>query len=84
MLWVTLTGVVNDGSVVLGLDTGQVDRVALGRAQVGRLSRAVATAAHESAARALDQSAGHPAQEEELATSALVLALQLPSLCPIT
>lgn len=79
-----LTGVVNDGSVVLGLDTGQVDRVALGRAQIGGLGGAVAAAAHETAARSLDQAARHPAQEEELTTSALVLALQLARLCPIT
>lgn len=81
-MWCTLTGIVHDGSVVLGLDTGQVDRVRVGRAQVRRLGRAVATAAHEAAARALDEAAGHPAQEEELATSALVLALQFPCLCP--
>lgn len=42
------------------------------------------TAAHEAAARTLDQAARHPAEEEEFATSALVLALQLPRLCPIT
>lgn len=82
LMWCTLTGIVHDGSVVLGLDTGQVDRVRVGRAQVRRLGRAVATAAHEAAARALDEAAGHPAQEEELATSALVLALQFPCLCP--
>lgn len=79
-----LTGIVNDGSVVLGLDTGQVDHVAVGRAQIRRLGRAMATAAHEAAARSLDQSARHPAQEEELATSTLVLALQFTCLCPIT
>lgn len=62
------------------LDTGQVDRVGLGRSQIGRLGRAMAAAAHETAARALDQAARHPAQEEELTTSALVLALQLPRL----
>jgi len=46
-------------------------------AQIGRLGRAVATAAQQSVARPLNEAAGEPAAQEELARAAPVLALRI-------
>lgn len=78
----TLTGFVRHRSVV---GVGQVRQVnqavcvytRIGRCQICRFGGAMAAAAQQSVARALQQTARHPADQKELARAALVLALQL-------
>lgn len=75
-----LTGFVCDRSVVGVRQVRQVNQaVRVGdarRGQVRRFRCAMATAAQQTVARALQQTARHPADQKELARAALVLALQ--------
>lgn len=83
---VALTGFVRNGSVVGVGQVRQVNqavRVPVGRraaadsGQIRRLGGAMAAAAQQAVARALQQTARHPADQKEFARAALVLALQL-------
>lgn len=75
----TLTGFVVDRSKVLLRQIGQIYGIAdeVRAAQIGRLGRAVATAPQESVAGALNEAAGEPAAQKELAGAAAMLALRV-------
>lgn len=75
----TLTGFVVHRSVVLLRQISEIYGIAdeVRAAKIGRLGRAVATAAQQSVAGALNEAAGEPAAQEELARAAPVLALRV-------